>query len=275
MDGMEMPRIGFGTWPITDRDDCVRMVRSGLEAGYRHVNTAQMYDNEAHVGEAIEAADVPREAVFVATKLVGSNLSYDDVLASTEESLDRLRLDRLDLLYVHFPRGEYEPAETLPAMDELVDRGLVGTIGLSNFTPEYLDEALDVLDHDLYAHQAEMHPLLQQRELRAYAREHGHRFVAHTPLARGKVFDVPLLSEIADEYGVTEVELTIAWLLSKENVHAIPKLTDPAHLRANVEARELAIEDDDLARIDSLHEWRQERVNDPNNPAWRWQLTDE
>nr|WP_255565270.1 aldo/keto reductase [Saliphagus sp. LR7] len=270
-----MPRIGLGTWPITDRDDCVQMVRSGLEAGYRHVDTAQMYENEAHVGEAIETAGVPREEVFVATKLVGSNLSYEDVLASTEESLERLCLDYLDLLYVHFPRGDYDPAETLPAMDELVNRGLVDNIGLSNFTPEYLDEALEVLDHDLYAHQAEMHPLLHQRELLAYARDHGHRFVAHTPLARGKVFDVPLLSEIADEYGVSEVELTIAWLLSKEKVHAIPKSTDPAHLQANFEAQEITIDNSDLARIDSLHEWRQERINNPDNPAWGWQLSNE
>jgi len=248
------------------------MVQTGLEVGYRHVDTAQMYDNEAHVGEAIETSDVPREDVFVATKLVNSNLSYDDVIASTEESLERLRLDTLDLMYIHFPRGDYDPEETLPALDELVDRGLTRHIGLSNFTPAYLDEALDVLDHDIYAHQAEMHPLLHQRELRAYAREHGHRFVAHTSLARGEVFDLPLLSEIAEQYGVTEAELTIAWLLSKENVHAIPKSTDPDHLRANFAAQSLSVDDADLERIDSLHEWRQQRVNNPDNPAWKWQV---
>ena len=272
MDEVAMPRLGQGTWPITDREECVRMVQTGLEVGYRHVDTAQMYDNEAHVGEAIETSDVPREDVFVATKLVNSNLSYDDVIASTEESLERLRLDTLDLMYIHFPRGDYDPEETLPALDELVDRGLTRHIGLSNFTPAYLDEALDVLDHDIYAHQAEMHPLLHQRELRAYAREHGHRFVAHTSLARGEVFDLPLLSEIAEQYGVTEAELTIAWLLSKENVHAIPKSTDPDHLRANFAAQSLSVDDADLERIDSLHEWRQQRVNNPDNPAWKWQV---
>ena len=251
------------------------MVRAGLEAGYRHVDTAQMYDNEAHVGEAVEGSDVPREEVFLATKLVGKNLSYDRVIESTEESLDRLRTDRVDLLYVHFPRGEYDPEETLPALDELVDRGLARHVGLSNFTPTYLDEALDVLEHDIYAHQAEMHPLLHQRELREYAREHGHRFVAHTPLARGEVFDVPLLSEIADGYGVTEAELAIAWLLSKENVSAVPKSTDPDHLRANFAARTLDVDPADLERIDSLHEWRQRRVNNPDNPAWGWQLAHE
>ena len=208
MDERDMPRIGQGTWPVTDRETCVRMVQSGLDAGYRHVDTARMYDNEAHVGEAIETSEVPREEVFVATKLVGSNLSYDRVLESTKESLDRLRLDTIDLLYVHFPREDYDPTETLPALDEAVDRGLVDHVGLSNFTPAYPDEALDVLEHDLYAHQAEMHPLLHQRELRAYAREHGHRFVAHTPLARSEVFDVPLLSEIADGYGVSEAGVT-------------------------------------------------------------------
>lgn len=277
MDGgeTEMPRLGQGTWPITDRNDCVRMVRAGLDAGYRHVDTAQMYDNEAHVGEAVEGSDVPREEVFLATKLVGSNLSYDRVLESAEESLDRLRTDSVDLLYVHFPRGDYDPEETLPAMDELVDRGLVNHIGLSNFTPAYLDEALDVLDHDLYAHQAEMHPLLHQRELRAYAREHGHRFVAHTPLARGEVFDVPLLAESAAEYGVSQAELSIAWLCSKENVHPIPKSTNSDHLRANLAAATLDVDPPDLERIDSLHEWRQQRVNNPGNPAWRWQLADE
>ena len=275
MDRREMSRLGIGTWPVTDRDECVEMVQSALDIGYRHVDTAQMYDNEAHVGEAIETSDVPPEDVFVATKLVNSNLSYDDVVASTRESLERLRLDTLDLLYVHFPRGDYDPEETLPAMDDLVDERLVRHVGLSNFTPAYLDEALDVLEHDLYAHQAEMHPLLHQRELRAYAREHGHRFVAHTPLARGEVFDVPLLSEIAGEYGVSEAELTIAWLLSKETVHAIPKSTDTDHLRANFAAQSLSVDEADLERIDSLHEWRQQRVNNPDNPAWKWQLTDD
>ncbi|WP_435320870.1 aldo/keto reductase [Haloarchaeobius sp. TZWSO28] len=272
MQGVSMPRLGIGTWPITDRDRCVPMVQSALEAGYRHVDTAQMYNNEAHVGEAIEAADVPREELFVATKLVKSNLSYDAAIEATKESLERLRLDTLDLLYVHFPRGDYDPEETLPALDELVDRGLVRHIGLSNFTPAYLDEALDVLDHELYAHQAEMHPLLHQRELRAYALEHGHRFVAHTPLARGEVFDVALISEIAAQYDISEAELTLAWLCSKENVHAIPKSTNSGHLRENFGAQELAIDAADLERIDALHEWRQQRVNNPDNPAWKWQL---
>lgn len=275
MAGVEMPQLGIGTWPITDRDDCVHMVQTALDAGYRHVDTAQMYDNEAHVGAAIETSPVSREEVFVATKLVGDNLSYDRVIESTKESLERLRLDALDLMYVHFPRGDYDPEETIPALDELVDSGLVRHVGLSNFTPAYLDEALDVLEHDLYAHQAEMHPLLHQRELRAYAREHGHRFVAHTPLARGEVFDVPLISEIADGYGISETELTIAWLLSKENVYPIPKSTDPDHLRENFAAQNHSIDDADLDRIDSLHEWRQQRVNNPANPAWGWQLSDD
>lgn len=275
MDGVAMPRLGLGTWPVTDREDCVQMVQKALDAGYRHLDTAQMYDNEEHVGEALETSDVPREDVFVATKLVNHNLSYDRVIESTKESLERLRFDTLDLMYVHFPRGDYDPEETIPALDELVDRGLTRHVGLSNFSPVYLDAALDVLDHDLYAHQAEMHPLLHQRDLREYALEHGHRFVAHTPLARGEVFDVPLLTEIADQYGVSEVELTIAWLLSKENVYAIPKSTNPDHIRSNFAAQDLAIDDSDLARIDSLHEWRQQRVNNPDNPAWGWQVSDD
>lgn len=272
MDAAAMPRLGQGTWPITDREECVEMVQQGLEIGYRHIDTAQMYEKEAHVGEAIETSSVPRSEVFVATKLVGANLGYADVLETARESADRLRVETIDLLYVHFPRAAYDPDETLPALDTLVEDGVIRHIGLSNFTPPYLDEALEILDHDLYAHQVEMHPLLQQRELRQYAREDGHRFVAHTPLARRRVFEQALLTTLAEERDLSPAELSIAWLLSKENVAAIPKSTDPDHLQANYDAQFIDLDAEAIERIDALHEFRQQRVNNPDNPAWKWQV---
>jgi len=161
--------------------------------GYRHIDTAQGYDNEASVSVGIDRTDVGREDLFVATKLSTGNLSYDDATATARVSRDRLGVDSIDLLYVHWPINTYDPEETLPALDDLVDDGVVDRIGLSNFQPDQLDEAIDRLDHDVFAHQVECHPLLQQEKLRERAAEHDHWLVAYSPIARNRVADVDVL----------------------------------------------------------------------------------
>src|SRR6056297_2542196 len=154
MSPAEIPQPGFGT-SGHEGEACTENVVRALEAGYRHVDTAQMYDNERAVGEALERADVDRADVFLATKVLPENLAHDDVIASTETSLDRLGVDAVDLLYVHWPVAAYEPESTLPAMDEVVERGFTRHVGLSNFTVEYLEEAREILDAPVVAHQVE------------------------------------------------------------------------------------------------------------------------
>ena len=158
--------LGLGTYQNTDPETCAESVRLALEAGYRHVDTAAGYDNEAAVGRGIDAADVPREAVFLATKVSTDQLAYDDVIASAERSRELLGVETIDLLYVHWPIRSYDAPETLAAFDELVDRGLIRHVGLSNFTPDLLDEAREHLDAPIFAPQVECPPLLPPRVLR-------------------------------------------------------------------------------------------------------------
>ncbi|WP_440008142.1 aldo/keto reductase [Halomicrococcus sp. SG-WS-1] len=262
----ELPRIGLGTYDNTDPEQCADVVAAALEMGYRHVDTAQEYDNEAYVGEGIAQANVDREDVFLATKVWDDNLAHDDVLASTNESLDRLGVDSLDLLYVHWPRDTYDAEDTLPAFDELYDEGTIDHVGVSNFTPDQLDTARETLDAPIFAHQVEMHPLLQQEELQEYAREHDHWLVAYSPVARGKVTEVDEIREVAEKHDATPYQVSLAWLAAKENVAAIPKTSSEEHLQDNFEARKIDLDDEDVAAIDGIE--REERIVDPDDAPW-------
>ncbi|MEF8886403.1 MAG: aldo/keto reductase [Haloarculaceae archaeon] len=261
---LELPEIGLGTSGNTDPETCRETVADALEMGYRHIDTAQMYDNEAAVGEGIAAADVDRETVVLATKVHPSNLAYEDAMRTARESLDRLGVDAVDLLYVHWPMRAYDPEETLRAMDDLREAGVTRHVGLSNFTPPLLDEARDILDAPVAAHQVECHPLLPQDDLRAYAREHGHPLVAYCPLGQAKLKH-PVLEDIADKHGVSVPLVSLSWCLAKEAVVPIPKATGD-HVRENWEARDLELDEADLARLDSIEERR--RLIDPENAAW-------
>ena len=243
--------LGIGTWKNTDPAECRRSIVTALELGYRHLDTAQAYDNEEYVGAGIAAADVPREDVFLATKVWTENLRYEDVLSSTKESLERLSLDYVDLLYVHWPEDEYDAADTLPAFDELVERDLVKRVGVSNFTVDQLAEARNVLDAPIFAHQVEMHPLFQQEVLLADARKHGELLVAYCPLARGEVFEIPELNRIAEKHDASEAQVSLSWLAGKDGVAVIPKATGD-HIGENFEALSLDLDDEDVALVESI-----------------------
>jgi 2,5-diketo-D-gluconate reductase B len=246
-----MPMLGLGTWENDDHDECAGAVRTALETGYRHVDTAQIYGNEAAVGEGIATADVDRDDVFLATKVWTSNLAPEDVLASTEESLDRLETEYVDLLYVHWPAGSYEPATTLSAFDELRDSGRIERVGVSNFEPTHVERAREVLAAPVFANQVELHPHLPQRSLREFADETDLTLVAYSPLIRGDVFDDPVVAEIAAKHDVTAAQVSLAWL-REAGITAIPKATSAAHIRDNWASLRLDLDDGDLARIDDI-----------------------
>jgi 2,5-diketo-D-gluconate reductase B len=260
-----MPMLGLGTWENTDPEQCAQSVRAALETGYRHIDTAQAYGNEDAVGDGIAAADVDRDDVFLATKVWIDNLAYDDVLETTEASLDRLGVDSLDLLYVHWPSRTYDPEETLRAFDELVDDGRIDRVGVSNFEPENLETAIDVLDADVFANQVECHPFLQQTELRDASAEHDVEVVGYSPLARGDVLGDPILEEIAGKHDVSEAQVSLAWL-REQGVTAIPKATSHAHVEDNWLSLGLELDDEDLERIERLD--RGDRKVDPGFAPW-------
>ncbi|MFW6003203.1 MAG: aldo/keto reductase [Halanaeroarchaeum sp.] len=260
-----IPALGLGTWQNTDPRACATAVETALEMGYRHVDTAQAYGNEADVGRGIAAADVDREDVFLATKVWTDSLGYDDVLESTRESLEKLGVEYLDLLYVHWPAGDYDPEETLPAFQELQDEGLIDHIGVSNFEPRHLDRAQSILDAPIAANQVEMHPLLQQERLREYLDGTDVELVAYSPIARGEVFEVPELHRVAEKHGVSEAQVSLAWLREKGTI-PIPKATGEDHIRDNWESLDLELDADDVETIDQID--RQERQVDPEFGPW-------
>lgn len=192
--------------------------------------------------------------------------SPDEVSEAINGCLDRLGVEYVDLLYVHWPSGIYDHEAILPTFDEAYETGKTRHIGLSNFTPELLDEAREVLDAPLAAHQVEMHPLLPQEELLEYAQRHDHWLVAYSPLAQGEVFDVPEIQEVAQKHNATPAQVSIAWSLSKENVAVIPKASSEEHMRDNLTARDLELDTDDIERIESIE--REYRVIDPDHAPW-------
>lgn len=247
-----LPNIGYGTGPLTNAQTCVNYTKAAIEAGYRHIDTAQMYENESFVGQAIRESNVSREELFIATKIHPKDLGYEDVLQSTEESLDRLGLDTIDLLYIHWPIMSYDVEETCAAFDKLYENEYIRNVGVSNFTPERLMRIIERLESPIFANQVEMHPLLPQRELVDIAQEHGHYLVAYSPLARGAVFEVKELKEIAEKHGRTPAQISLAWLVRKQNVVAIPSTTDERHLEENLETAAKELTESDIRRIENV-----------------------
>ncbi|MFB6167774.1 MAG: aldo/keto reductase [Haloferacaceae archaeon] len=260
-----MPMLGIGTWENTDPEECADAVETALEMGYRHVDTAQAYGNEASVGRGIERADVARDDVFLATKVWIDRLDAEGVVESTEESLAKLGVDAVDLLYVHWPSRTYDPEETLGAFDDLVDAGMTDRIAVSNFQPAQVDEAVAVTEAPVFANQIEVHPFLPQRELVDHCQEHGVEVVAYSPLARGAVFENEVLAEIAEDHGASAAQVSLAWLRER-GITAIPKATSAAHIEDNWLSLDLDLNDDEIARIDAIGE-RDRRV-DPNWAPW-------
>ncbi|QSW98934.1 aldo/keto reductase [Haloterrigena alkaliphila] len=260
-----MPMLGLGTWQNDDPEQCAESVRTALETGYRHIDTAQAYDNEEAVGEGIAAADVDREEVFLATKIWISNLAREDVLETARESIDRLGVDYVDLLYVHWPAGEYDGEETLSAFSELYDEGLIENVGISNFLPEQVQEAVDICDAPILANQVELHPLLPQPDLREACENAGVEVVAYSPIARGEVFNQPEIQEVAEKHGVSEAQISLAWAREK-GVTTIPKATGEDHISDNWESLTLELDREDVDKIDSIDETNREV--DPDFAPW-------
>ena len=259
-----LPSPGLGTSGNQD-EACADAVERALDLGYRHVDTAQAYGNEEAVGAGIARSGVDRDEVFLATKIRHGDLEPDDVREAIDGCLDRLGVDSVDLLYVHWPINAYDAERTLPVFDELRDDGLTQHVGLSNFSPALLDEAREILDAPIFAHQVECHPWFQQDELRAYAREHDHYLVAYSPIMKGRGPEEPVLVDIAEAHDATPHQIALAWLLSLENVVPIPKASGE-HVDENWAAREIELSDEERERIEGID--RQERLVDPDRAVW-------
>lgn len=264
--GRAVPALGYGTWQLRGAA-CRDGVAHALSAGYRHVDTAQLYGNEEEVGQALAAAAVPRADVWVTTKLTREHLTPEAVRTSTVESLRRLGLDDVDLLLIHWPGGPVPLEDTLGAMADLVADGLVGAVGVSNFPPSLVRAAQAVTP--ILANQVEYHAYLSQEDLLDLARATDHVLTAYSPLANGQLLTDPVLAAIADAHGVGVAEVALAWLLGQAHVAAIPKATAAARIEANLAAADLTLSAEERAAIDALDRGPGGRVIDPPfAPDW-------
>lgn len=262
--GFAIPKLGFGTWELTGAE-CYDAVRHALELGYRHIDTAQAYGNESEVGRAIADSGVDRDDLWVTTKIWRTNLRPDDVRRSTERSLQELRLDQVDLLLIHWPSDEVPLEQTLAAMDDLREAGRARAIGVSNFTPTLVEEALGLAP--ILCDQVEYHPYLDQTELRELCVQNDLMLTAYSPLAKGRVPGDETLEEIGDAHGKSAAQVVLRWLLQQDNVVAIPRSSSADHREANLDAFDLELSDDEIGRIDGLAGGR--RLIDPAfGPDW-------
>lgn len=261
--GSKVPALGLGTW-LLEGDDCRDSVEAALELGYRHIDTAQMYGNEAEIGSVLANADIDREELFLTTKIDNSNHAAAAVQQSTEESVRRLRTDYVDLLLIHWPVEFDRIAETLEAMVRLQEQGLVRSIGVSNFTLSQFRHAASLAP--VATNQVEYHPFLDQRVLRDAAREADAVLTAYSPLARGDVFDDETLTGIAGAHGKSAAQVTLRWLLDQE-VLVVPKATGRRHLADNLAVFDFTLTAEQTASIDGLA--RGERIiSPPFAPQW-------
>jgi 2,5-diketo-D-gluconate reductase B len=246
----EMPALGFGTSPMTGGMSA-ETVLAALKAGYRHIDTARKYGTESAVGEAMRASDLPRQDIFLTTKVSHENLRLADFAKSVDESLAALGVDYLDLLLVHWPNPAIALSETMPALADAKRRGLARHIGVANFNIALLDEAVRLCPEPLVALQAEYHPYLDQSKLLAAVRRHKLVFIAHCPLGRGRLFGDPVLAQIAGEHGRTVAQVALRWSL-QQNVAPIPFSSKPQRIAENFMVFDFALSADDIARIGAL-----------------------
>ena len=246
----EMPALGFGTSPMTGGMSA-ETVLAALKAGYRHIDTARKYGTESAVGEAMRASDLPRQDIFLTTKVSHENLRPADFAKSVDESLAALGVDYLDLLLVHWPNPAIALSETMPALADAKRRGLARHIGVANFNIALLDAAVRLCPEPLVALQAEYHPYLDQSKLLAAVRRHKLVFIAHCPLGRGRLFGDPVLAQIAGEHGRTVAQVALRWSL-QQNVAPIPFSSKPQRIAENFMVFDFALSADDIARIGAL-----------------------
>lgn len=255
---VSIPELGFGTWQTPNGDVAVSAVKKALEVGYRHIDTAQGYKNEDSVGQAIKESGIPREEIFLTTKLWNENHSYDLVLSSFEESLKTLQTDYIDLFLIHWPnpvkfRDNWQSAnaETWRAMEELYQAGKIKAIGVSNFLPHHFEELKKTATIFPMVNQIFLAPGELQKEVVSYCQEHNVLLEAYSPLGTGKIFDVPEMQELSDKYGKTIAQIAIRWSLQHDFL-PLPKSVTPSRIEENLAVFDFELSDEDMQRIDQL-----------------------
>lgn len=264
--GLNMPKLGLGTWPMLG-EECTDAVVQALELGYRHVDTATGYNNEAAVGKALEQSATPREQIHVTSKVWWDKLQPADMRQSFEQTLASLRSDYVDLFLIHWPGKDWDLARTIETLVSFKEDGRARNIGVANFPLPLLRKVVEELGAPLSAIQVEYHVSLNQSALLAYAQQHDMALTAYSPILRNKVSDIPALQQIAAKHGVLPTQVALKWLLDQPNVAAIPKAASKANQQSNLDSLKVQLDDEDRALIAALPK-DQRLVNPDFAPKW-------
>jgi diketogulonate reductase-like aldo/keto reductase len=248
--GAKIPAIGLGTWELRGRT-CARVVEQALRFGYRHIDTAQVYENEREVGDGLRASGVRRDDVFITTKVWTNRFAPNDLERSTKESLFRLRLPSVDLLLLHWPNPQVPLPETMGALAHAKRMGLARHIGVSNFTVALMEQAIALSSEPLVCDQVEYHPYLDQTKVKAACEQHGLALVAYSPVAKGRIKNDPTLVRIGRAHRKTPAQVCLRWLV-QQNVAAIPRTSRIERLSENIDIFDFELSDEDMNEIFTL-----------------------
>lgn len=264
--GATIPAIGLGTWELRG-NVCARIVERALRMGYRHVDTAEAYDNEREVGEGLRASGVTRADVFVTTKVWSDHLAPREFERATKESLTRLRLSELDLLLIHWPSASIPLAETIGALCRMKSAGLTRHIGVSNFTVALIAEAVQLATEPLVVDQIEWHPFIDQSKVRAVCRRYGLAVTAYSPIARGRIAGNDVLERIAAAHGKTTAQVSLRFLI-QEGAIVIPRTSRPERLAENLAIFDFVLNEQEMEDIRALANPDGRIVDWSGAPAW-------
>lgn len=262
--GVAVPWLGLGVYKAEDGYEVIQAVQTALHQGYRHIDTAALYNNEIGVGQAIRECGIPREELFITTKVWNSDQGYETTLQAFESSRRKLGLDVIDLYLVHWPVKD-KFVETWRALEKLYKEGLVRAIGVSNFQIHHLQEIFKVSDIVPVVNQVECHPLLSQKPLHAFCNANQIQLEAWSPIMRGNL-DIPVLNELASKYGKSNAQVVIRWHL-QNGVMVIPKSTKSHRIQENANVYDFEISEEDIQRIDTLNQ-NSRMGADPDNFAF-------
>ncbi|MDW3195603.1 MAG: aldo/keto reductase [Cytophagales bacterium] len=248
--GIEMPYFGLGVWQSKDGQEVINAIHHALEAGYRAIDTAAIYKNEEGVGQAIAQSNVPREEIFVTSKVWNEDQRSGGIMQAFDTTMNKLGLDYLDLYLIHWPvSGKYK--DTWKVLEEIYASGRVKAIGVSNFLKHHLEDLLEVAEVVPMVNQMEFHPRLVQQELLDFCKSHGVQYEAWSPLMQGKIFEVELLQQLAEKYGKSIAQIALRWNLQK-GVVTIPKSVKKERIVANADIFDFEIAQEDMDAIDGL-----------------------
>lgn len=249
--GAKVPVIGFGTWDIRGQEG-KKAILSALSLGYRHIDTAEFYENEEQVGSALQDSGIPRNEVFLTTKVWYTHLRKEEVKRSCEASLKKLRTDYVDLYLIHWPTESVPLKETIQAMEELKMEGKVRFLGVSNFDVPLLEKARQIASSPILTNQVECHPYLAQKELLQYCQKQKIILTAYSPLARGRILGDSVLQSIGRKYGKSANQIALRWLIQQEMVVAIPKAQSVVHQKENLDIFDFYLTPEEMEEISRL-----------------------